>query len=141
MTFPFFRSILIVVLLGPAAYVRAQEPPTDAIFEEPALVLPERPEPEPERAETQAERDRRLIEKHLPPVDRELLNRITLPIVGEPNAVRARRIEREQEIQRFRDRMEPVLAGLRRSDPAEFRRVREAYHETLYRLYRELRGD
>ena len=132
---------LLVSTGGLMEPLQAQEAPREAILEEPAITTPGRPDPEPAREETPAERDRRLIEKHLPPLDRNLLNRITLPLVGEPKAVRARRLERESEIREFRTRMDAVLNGLRKTDSAEYRRVRDAYHDTLYRLYRELRGD
>jgi len=132
---------LLTVTGGLIVSLQAQEAPREPILEEPGLTAPGRSDPEPAREESPAERDRRLIEKHLPPLDRNLLNRITLPLVGEPNAVRARRLERESEIREFRSRMDAVLSGLRKTDSAEYRRVRDAYHDTLYRLYRELRGD
>jgi len=131
----------IPALLGGVLVASAQGAPPEAIIEEPAVTAPTRPLPADPALETRAERDQRLIEKHLSPIDRNLFNRITLPFVGESNASRARRMEREEEIQLFRARMDPVLAGLRRTDPDEYRRLRSAYHETLYRLYRELRGE
>lgn len=131
----------VVVSETPAPVAPEASPAADLIIEDRGLVAPTRPVPADPQLETPEERDRRLIEKHLPPVDRNLFNRIILPIVGESNASRARRLEREEEIQLFKVRMDPVLDGLRRTDPAEYRRLRSAYHETLYRLYRELRGE
>lgn len=84
-----------------------------------------------EQTETEAERNQRLIEKHLSPLDRNLLNRFTLPLVGISNATRARQMEDDAEFQAWRERMDDTLRGLRRTNPEEWRRLREIYYDIV----------
>lgn len=80
-----------------------------------------------------AERDKRLVEKHLSSFDRNFLNSKTLPLVGVPNEVRARAIERIEQsdaaMNHFADIID--LSEQTGSEIEEDRKLRKDYLEMM----------
>lgn len=113
----------------------ANPPPTAAEQASADAALSTPPPSEPPAAEpaTAAERDRELVEKHLSPFDRNVLNRWTLPLFGVPNAVRARAMEDRAQFEQWDEDARAMLRGLKATNPAEYRRLCEVYYDIKWR--------
>ena len=77
--------------------------------------------------------EEKLIEKHLPPIDRNLLNRFTLPLVGVSNAQRAKFMEEDDRRLRDLDETKRQIELLEQVDPAQARELRTIRNRMLVR--------
>jgi hypothetical protein len=106
---------------------------------EPALQLPRilvRPpvkELPPEEFETPAERDARLVKKHLTAFDRLFLNRFTLPLFGIRKESRAREQEAVERTAKQLDEVATILelTQQEQGDSEEAKKLRELYREVF----------
>ncbi|OHE86496.1 MAG: hypothetical protein A3G75_03780 [Verrucomicrobia bacterium RIFCSPLOWO2_12_FULL_64_8] len=118
----------------PAANAGARRKDPDVV-ELPRIIVrePKLPSLDDDAMLTPKGREEKLLEKHLPAIDRSFLNRYTLPLAGAANAVRAKFMEEDEKRLRDLDETERLIELLDQVDPAQAKELRAIRNRMLVR--------